>query len=89
MKDWPEPKTVTEVQCFLGFTSFYRRFTKGFAGIAKPLHKGCQGGIHVQIKIRARVRYPPLICGTEQQEAFMQLKQACCSTPILGFCQLH
>ena len=85
VKDWPEPKTVTEVQRFLGFTSFYRRFIKGFAGIAKPLHKVCQGGIHVQTKTRARVCYPPLIWGTEQQEAFMQLKQACCNTPILGF----
>ena len=85
VKDWPEPKTVTEVQRFLGFTSFYRRFIKGFAGIAKPLHKVCQGVIHVQTKTRARVRYPPLIWGTEPQEAFTQLKQACCNTPILGF----
>ena len=85
VKDWPEPKTVTEVQRFLGFTSFYRRFIKGFAGIAKPLHKVCQCGIHVHTKTRARVRYPPLIWGTEQQEAFTQLKQACCNTPILGF----
>ena len=85
VKDWPEPKTVTEVQRFLGFTSFYRRFIKGFAGIAKPLHKVCQGGIHVHTKTRARVCYPPLIWGTEQQEAFTQLNQACCNTPILGF----
>ena len=80
-----EPKTVTEVQCFLGFTNFHHRFIKGFAGIAKPLHQVCQGGIHVQTQTRTRVCYPPLSWGTEQQKAFMQLKQACCSAPILGF----
>ena len=26
VKDWPEPKTVIELQCFLGFTSFYHWF---------------------------------------------------------------
>ena len=85
VKDWPEPKTVTELQRFLGFTSFYRRFIKGFAKIAKPLHEVCQGGIHVQTRTRTRVRYPPLKWGMEQQNAFVHLKNACCSTPILGF----
>ena len=28
VKDWPIPRTVTEVQCFIGFDSFYRRFLK-------------------------------------------------------------
>jgi hypothetical protein len=34
---WPEPKTVTEVQAFLGFANFYRRFIEGYSKIAKPL----------------------------------------------------
>ena len=85
VRDWPEPKTVTELQRFLGFTSFYRRFIKESAKIAKPLHEACQGGIHTQTKTRTRVRYPPLKWGAEQQNAFIQLKNACCSTPILGF----
>jgi hypothetical protein len=34
--DWPIPKTVTETQEFIGFANFYRRFIKGYLGIATP-----------------------------------------------------
>jgi hypothetical protein len=36
--DWPAPKTVKEVQSFLGFGNFYCRFIKGFSHLAHPLN---------------------------------------------------
>ena len=60
MKNWPVPKSVKQVQWFLGFTSFYRRFIKDFAKIAKPLHAVTQGSEHVKLKTKNTVRYPPL-----------------------------
>ena len=39
IKNWPEPKNKIELQQFLGFVNFYRRFVEGFAKIAKPLAK--------------------------------------------------
>ena len=36
---WPVPKSVKNVQKFLGLANYYRRFVKDFAKIAKPLHK--------------------------------------------------
>jgi RNase H-like domain found in reverse transcriptase len=37
VQEWPIPKTVTEVQEFMGFANFYRRFIRGYSGIATPL----------------------------------------------------
>ena len=36
--DWPTPQCKRDVQVFLGFCNFYRRFIEHFAGIARPLH---------------------------------------------------
>ena len=35
--EWKEPRSVHEVQQFLGFANFYRRFIKGYRGVARPL----------------------------------------------------
>lgn len=35
---WPTPKSKKDVQQFLGFVNFYRRFVRNFADLATPLH---------------------------------------------------
>jgi len=35
--EWPIPSNRKEVQSFLGFTNFYRRFIQGFSHLAHPL----------------------------------------------------
>ena len=37
IREWTRPQTVKDVQLFLGFANFYRRFIKGFSEVAKPL----------------------------------------------------
>ena len=37
VRKWPEPKSVRDVQVFIGFANFYWRFIKGFNRIAAPL----------------------------------------------------
>jgi hypothetical protein len=37
VKEWPQPKTVKEVQSFLGFLNFNRQFIKDYSKIAIPL----------------------------------------------------
>ena len=36
---YPIPQNPTELRRFLGMTSYYRRFIRGFASIAKPLYE--------------------------------------------------
>ena len=33
-KNWPEPKSIRDIQVFLGFANFYRCFIQGFSRIA-------------------------------------------------------
>uniref|UniRef100_A0A4W5RRF9 ribonuclease H n=1 Tax=Hucho hucho TaxID=62062 RepID=A0A4W5RRF9_9TELE len=35
--EWPQPTTVKELQRFLGFANFYRRFIRNYSTIASPL----------------------------------------------------
>ena len=35
--EWPVPKNVKDIQAFLGFANFYRRFIEDFSGIVKPM----------------------------------------------------
>ena len=45
IRDWPTPTTLKEVQAFIGFANFYKRFIMDFSTMARPLHdlttKGC------------------------------------------------
>jgi len=35
--EWPTPENQTDVQAFIGFINFYRRFIRDFSTIARPL----------------------------------------------------
>jgi hypothetical protein len=35
--EWKLPTIVSEVQCFLGLTGYYRRFILNFSKIVKPI----------------------------------------------------
>ena len=37
VKNWPEPKSVRDIQVFIGFANFYQRFIQSFSRIAAPL----------------------------------------------------
>jgi hypothetical protein len=37
IQEWPAPRNVKDVQIFLGFANFYRRFIKGYSNIVSPM----------------------------------------------------
>ncbi|MES9881596.1 MAG: reverse transcriptase domain-containing protein [Sedimenticola sp.] len=72
VKNWPTPKTVHDVRSFLGLCSYYRRFVKHFADIARPLH---------QLTEKATQYKWTDAC----EQAFDTLKQALITAPILCY----
>lgn len=70
--EWPAPKNLKEVQSFVGFINFYRRFINGFSEMARPLHDLTAKGT-------------PWQWGDAQAKAFRDLKAAITSAPILVF----
>jgi len=69
---WPAPTNVKEVQSFLGFVNFYRRFIQDFSDIATPLH---------ELTRKDAAWNWSAAC----QKAFDSLKTAITSSPILIF----
>ena len=39
IKDWPVPSNTKDLRSFLGLCSYYCRYVKGFADVAKPLYR--------------------------------------------------
>ena len=45
IQDWPEPRKVRNIQSFLGFANFYRRFVDGYSAITVPLTRLTRKGL--------------------------------------------
>ena len=43
IKQWPVPKSFRDIQVFLGFTNFYRRFIQGYSRVSQPLTEILKG----------------------------------------------
>jgi hypothetical protein len=72
IQDWETPENVHDVQVFLGFANFYRRFIKGYSRVCRPLFKLLQKNY--------KFCWSP-----EAQNTFQQLKERFTSAPILKY----
>jgi hypothetical protein len=71
IREWAEPKNVKDVQSFIGFANFYRRFIEGFSRVCKPLTDTLKG--------QGKNFSWDIIC----TRAFEELKERFTSAPIL------
>ncbi|KAL0151259.1 hypothetical protein M9458_053450 [Cirrhinus mrigala] len=71
VSQWKEPQTIKELQRFLGFANFYRRFIKNFSLFATPLTSMLKGSKKT------------LQWNSNARKAFQRLKQAFTSAPML------
>ena len=70
--NWKAPKSVKEVQIFIGFANVYRRFIQNFSKICKPITATLKG------------KNKMFGWGKDQEEAFLELKKRFTSGPILA-----
>ena len=63
VRQWPQPKTVRDIQSFLGLTNYNRKFIKDYSKLALPLTSLTQ-------------KDKPFTWGKAQQQAFDALKTA-------------
>ena len=70
--DWQTPTSIRDIQVFLGFAQFYRRFIRNFAQIAKPISD------LTRTSLGTPFRWTPAAAA-----AFDHLKIAFCSAPVL------
>ena len=71
IREWPEPRNLKEIQAFLGFANFYRRFIQRYSQICTPLTKMTK-------------KEQPFHWECKQREAFEKLKEKFISAPILA-----
>ncbi|EEZ97618.1 Retrovirus-related Pol polyprotein from transposon gypsy-like Protein [Tribolium castaneum] len=74
MINYPNPKTTTEIKRFQGMCSWYRRFIPHFSSLCAPLNN----------LIKNKDKGQKIIWTSEAQEAFLKIKNALVSAPILN-----
>uniref|UniRef100_L7LV95 RNA-directed DNA polymerase n=1 Tax=Rhipicephalus pulchellus TaxID=72859 RepID=L7LV95_RHIPC len=71
VKDFPVPTCANDVRSFVGLCSYFRRFVRNFADIARPLTELLK-------------KDATFVWGPEQASAFAELTMRLTSPPILG-----
>jgi transposase InsO family protein len=74
--EWPEPQSYRDIQQFIGFANYYRRFIEGFSRITKPLNKMLEGMVNGRKPGKVKLE-------GDAAEAFRTLRFAFTKAPIL------
>ncbi|KAL6417870.1 hypothetical protein ACFW04_012472 [Cataglyphis niger] len=72
VKEFPTPRNAKNIKQFLGLAGYYRRFIPNFSKTARPLTNLLK-------------KEEPFDWTDEQESAFVQLREALCTEPILQY----
>ncbi|KAL6419715.1 hypothetical protein ACFW04_013679 [Cataglyphis niger] len=72
VKEFPTPRNAKNIKQFLGLAGYYRRFIPNFSKTARPLTNLLK-------------KEEPFVWKKEQESAFVQLREALCTEPILQY----
>jgi hypothetical protein len=76
IEEWPEPSCHQDIQVFLDFANFYRRFISTFSKIAKLITDMLKGG-------KNGCFHGLFVLSAAMRQSFRQLKAAFTSAPVL------
>ena len=87
VQEWPVPQNIGQLQSFLGFVGYYRRFIKDFSKISRPLYELLKGSGCNKKKQRRKpsVASKDFAWQEQQQLAFDKLVGMCCEAPVLAY----
>ena len=81
---WPVPANVKNLQRFLGFTGFYRRFIQDYAKVARPLTELLRGSNPRKLKVKKLVNNE-WSWGEAQDNDFKALVHRLTQPPVLCY----
>ena len=70
LRAWERPRSLAALRSFLGAANYYKKFVRSFSHIAAPLHALMKKDV-------------PFVWTMACEQAFLQLKDALCSAPVL------
>ncbi|XP_047236631.1 uncharacterized mitochondrial protein AtMg00860-like [Girardinichthys multiradiatus] len=70
VSEWPTPLDRKQLQRFLGFANFYRRFVRNYSQVSAPLHAITSPKVRFEWNDQA-------------EEAFVKLKKLFTTAPVL------
>jgi hypothetical protein len=84
VRNWPVPKSVTDVRSVLGFVGFYRKFIKDHSKIVAPMSDLTKTVTGPNAVAAGKKKPNQFVWTPQAQVAFETIRDALCNAPVLA-----